>query len=258
MAIASRVDSVLNSNWTQAALVDALKIAMINAGYSAPISDFVSGTDRIIVYSIVLDSAKTYGTSFLRIRIASTFVIGTQLYATWNTANNTGTGNGAEILTTALVTTTTVNFVSLNGSLEHKLVLVFQNAIYYPIGFLSPENKPAWWDLNSFNYCFIPSGITFALLRGTTINPYVNTDHDSTLNVARMATANLITNRRDVLPGVVLYTQANVGISGRTSDDLIMLAATGTTRLDIVQIPGDTKQYLVINPAAGGLCIRVA
>jgi hypothetical protein len=256
MAIATRIDSTLNSNWTQATLFDAVKLALANAGYSAPVSDFTSGTDRIAVYSIVLDGAKTYGTSFLRVRVSNAFVVGTQLLATWNPATNTGTGGGTEIVNTALVTTTTVNFVALNGGSEYKLVLVYQNAIYFPVGFLSPANKPVWWDLNSFNYCFIPAAITFALLRGTTLSPYANSELDSTLNNARMGIANTITNRRDVLPGVVLFTQANQGIAGRTSDDLIMLAASGTTRLDTIQIPSDTKQYLVINPAVGGLCIR--
>lgn len=258
MAIATRTDSLLAPTFTQQGLYDAVKAAFLNAGYAIPFDEFISGTDRIVVYAIVLDSTKTFGTTYLRIRVTNTFLIGQQLFGTWNPTTDTGTGATTEVTYTALVNTVQVNFVNLNGNTEYKLVIIQQAANAIVLGFLSPANKPTWWDLNAWNYCFIFTTNAFFVVRSTTFNPYANTEHDSILNNARMSTANVQTNRRDLLPGIVFFTQTNQGISGRSSDDLVMIAASGTTRYDTIQIPGDTKQYLLLNPVSGGLAVRTS
>lgn len=258
MAIASRIDSFVAPTWTQATLFDGIKAAFANAGYFAPFDDYTGGTDRIVVYAIALDATKTYGTTYLRIRLTNTFTIGQQLYSTWNTATKTGLNPSSEITYTALTATTQVNFTALNGATEFRLVMLMQGTNAIALGFVAPANRPTWWDLNAWNYCFLPTTITFAAFRSTNLNPYSNTEHDSSLNVSRMGIANSQTNRRDLLPGVIFYTQTNQGISGRTSDDLVMLAGSGTTRYDTIQIPNDTKQYLLLNPASGGLAVRIA
>lgn len=258
MAIATRIDSFVAPTWTQATLFDGIKAAFVNAGFTATFDDYTSGTDRIVVYAIVLDATKTYGTTYLRIRLTTGFVIGQQLYSTWNTSTKTGLNPSTEITYTALTATTQVNFTALNGASEYRLVLLIQGVNAIALGFVSPANRPAWWDLNAWNYCYIPTANTFAIFRSTNLNPYSNAENDSSLNVTRMGIANAQTNRRDLLPGVVFYSQSNQGISGRTSDDLVMLAGSGTTRYDTIQIPNDTKQYLSLNPASGGLAVRIA
>lgn len=258
MAVATRTDSTLAANWTQTTLFDAIKAALINAGFPNPVSDFTSGTDKIATYAVILDNTKAFGTTFLRVRITNAFIVAIQLFATWNSATNTGTGNSLEITNTALVPTTGVNFIALNAGNEAKLIGVQQGAIFYTLGFLSPANRPAWWDLASFNYCFIPTTNAFGVWRTTLQNPYANTEFDCNLNNTRMGSANTITSRRDILQGVVMLTQSNTGVSGRTSDDLVSVAASGATRFDTLQIPGSTNQYLLLNPSAGGLAIRIA
>ena len=258
MAIATRTDTFLAPTITQQTLYDAIKAAFINAGFSAPYDEYVSGTDKIVVYAIALDAAKTYGTSYLRIRLTNTFIVGQQLYSTWNFATHAGTNGSSEVTYTAFTTNAQINFTALNGSNEYRLSLLSQGTNFINLGFVAPINKPAWWDLNAWNYCFLFANNTFALFRSTLLNPYANSDHDSFLNTSRLSTANNQTNRRDLLPGIIFLTQTNQGISGRSSDDLVMLAGAGTTRYDVVQIPNDTKQYLVLNPAAGGLAARVA
>lgn len=258
MAIATRIDSFIAPTITQINLYNAIKQAFSDAGYPAPVSDFTSGTDRVLTYAVVLDASKVYGTSFIRVRITSGLVVAQQIFATWNISNNTGTGASTELTYTAFAINAQVNFVALNANPEFRLIAVFQGGIYFFLGFISPTNRPNWWNLDAWSYCFLPTGTNFALLRGTTFNPYGNTENDTSLNAGRMVVANTQTNRRDILPGVILFTQSNQGISGRTSDDLVMVAANGTTRFDIMQIPGDTKQYLLLNPATGGLAVRIA
>lgn len=258
MVITARTDSFVSPTLTQQSVYDGIKTAFANAGYPAPFDEFTSGTDRVVVYAVVLDATKTYGTSYLRIRLTTGFVIGQQLFSTWAIATHTGTNGNTEITYTAFTTNIAVNFVSLNGGAEYKLVLAYQGTIYVQLGFVSPENRPSWWDLNAWNYCYLPTTNTFSVYRSTALNPFANTENDTNLGVSRMSIANVITNRRDILPGVVLFTQANQGIVGRTSDDFVMVAASGMTRFDIVQIPGDTRQYLLLNSGNGALALRFA
>lgn len=259
MVVATRIDSFVAPTITQQTLYDGIKQAFSNAGYAAtPFDEYTSGTDRIVVYAIALDAAKTYGITYLRIRLTTGFIIGQQLYSTWAIATHTGTNSSTELTYTALTTSTQANFTALNGGAEFKLVMLSQGTITIALGFVSPANRPAWWDLNAWNYCYVPTTNTFAVFRSTALNPYSNAENDSSLNVARMAIANIQTNRRDLLPGVIFYSQSNQGISGRTSDDLVMLAGSGSTRYDSIQIPSDTKQYLLLNPASGGLAVRIA
>lgn len=258
MVIAVRTDSFVAPAITQQSLFDGIKAAFINAGFTATFDDFTSGTDKVVVYAIVLDGTKTNGTSYLRIRVTTAFVIGQQILSTWNTSTKTGTGGSTEITYAALLANTQANFVALKAAPELALVMLTQGATAIALGFLSPANRPSWWDLAAWNYCFIPIANTFATFRSTALNPYANTEQDCSLNSARMGTANNQTNRRDLLPGVVFYSQTNQGISGRSSDDLVMVAASGSTRYDVLQIPGDAKQYLILNPAVGGLAVRIA
>lgn len=258
MAIATRIDSFVAPTITQLTLYDGIKAAFTNAGYSTPFDDYTSGTDRVLVYAVVLDATKTYGTTYLRLRITTGLIIAQQLFATWNTSTKTGLGASVEIVFTTFVSNAQVNFTALNGGSELKIVMAGQGTLVLPLGFISPANKPVWWDLNAWNYCFISLGSVFTNLRCTAFNPYANSDFDSSLGLARMGIANNQTNRRDVLPGLILYTQTNQGIAGRTTDDLVSVAGTGTTRYDVLQIPNDPKQYLLLNPVSGGLAVRIA
>ncbi|MBE9191442.1 hypothetical protein IQ230_14010 [Gloeocapsopsis crepidinum LEGE 06123] len=258
MPVATRVDSFVAPTITQTTLINGIRQAFVNAGYPTPFDDFTSGTDRILVYQIVLDAARTSGTAFLRIRLTSTLVIGQQVLSSWNTSTKAGTNGSTEVTFTAVATGSQVNFVSLNATPELALIMLTQGTLAIPLGFFAPINRPSWWNLDAWNYCFVPTGNTFAAFRSTTNNPYANITYDTSLNVNRMGTANSQTNRRDILPGVILYTQSNQGIAGRSSDDLIMVAASGSTRFDTLQIPGDTKEYLILDPSVGGLAVRIA
>lgn len=258
MAVAIRTDSFVAPAITQQSLFDGIKAAFVNAGFATTFDDYTAGTDKVVVYQIVLDGTKTNGTSYLRIRVTTAFVIGQQILSTWNTSTKAGTNGSTEITYAALVANAQVNFVALRATPELALVMLTQGTSAIALGFLSPVNRPSWWDLSAWNYCFIPTGNTFATFRSPALNPFANTEQDTSLNVVRMAIANSQTNRRDLLPGIILYSQTNQGISGRTSDDLVMIAASGSTRYDTLQIPGDTKQYLILNPASGGLAVRIS
>lgn len=257
MVIATRTDSALSGTITQTSLTDALIVAFTNAGFSAPFDNYTSATDRILVYQLTLDATKTYGSIFLRIRVTTALVVFQQLFATWNTSTKAGTSGSVEVSYVTLSTTNPINFVSLNGGNEFRLVLLTQTVLFMPLGLVAPANRPAWWDLTNWAYGFIFINTAMNTLRTSALNPYANADFDTFLNNTRMGGANPATNRRDLLTGIVLLTQSNNGAGCRSSDDLAMVAGSGAARYDTQNIFGTTQQYLVINPISGGLAVRV-
>lgn len=259
MVVATRIDSFVPAIITQQNLYDGIKQAFSNAGYPAPFDEYTSGTDKFVVYAVVIDSTKLAGTAYLRIRVSNAFVLAQQLYTSWSVASHTGSNSSSEIAYSAFANNLQINLIALNANPEYKFVLAWQSNVFSPLGYLSPTHKPSWWDLNSFPYVFIPAYNDFSSIRTSNLTPYTQIDNDIALfGNTRLATANRITNRRDVLQGWLLLNQSNTGLAGRTSDDLILFSGSGTTRFDVLQIPGSNNQYLVLVPGNGGLAARVA
>lgn len=257
MTIASRTTTMLASNITQATLVSALLTAFSNAGYSAPVDNYTSGTDRIIVYRFDSDVSKTFGQNYLRVRITSAFQILHQILTSWNATTKTGNNGSVEVALATIATTSIINFDALNGGNEYKLVVVTQTTTSFILGIICPENKPTWWDINVWPYGFIFLSINLNSFRGSTLNPYSNSDYSSFLNSTAMGLANTQNNRRDVLTGVVILSASNRGVAAKTSDDLAIACASGSSKFDILSFPDSTAQYLVINNVSGGLAFRI-
>lgn len=256
MPVATKTVSLLDPTITQQTLYDALKLAFSNAGFGIPFSEFTSGTDKVIIYQFVVDATKTYGKTFIRVRVTALLAIGHQIYSTWNTANNTGASPSPEIVYPSLTNNSPIGFTSFSASPELYAVAIYQGGYYAVISFLLPSSRPYWWDLNAWNYGFMATSTTFTLFYSTALNPYGNVSYDTSLNSPRLSTSNLYTNRRDLIQGLFVFTQTNTGIAGKTSEDLVSVAATGMNRLDIIQVPGQTIEYTLINPASGGFAIR--
>lgn len=258
MATATRADSNLAANFTQSTLADAIKQAFTNAGFANPVDDFTSGSDRILVYSQVVDSAKTYGTNYIRVRIASSLTLFQQILTGWNASNHTGSNGSSEYAynSQSLNSSSPVTIISLNGGNEYKFVCISQGGYFWILGILTPSNRPNWWDLNSFSYGFIPVNTYWNSWRSSTMNPYANADYSVSLSYAEMSNPNPITNKRDITTGLLFYSKSNAGIACKTSDDLVQCCANGIARYETIQASGN--QYLVINPGAGGLAVRTA
>lgn len=258
MTTSIRTNSVVSPTLTQQTVYDGLKQALANAGFTTLYDEYTSGTDKFVVYQIIIDNTKIYGSAYIRFGVTNNLTLTQQLYATWIRTTHSGSNGSAGIIYPALVNNTSFNFVALNMGVECKLVMAYQESNYHALGYISPANKPDWWSLDSFPYVFIPTSNTFAICRSTTLNPFNNSEYDLSVNWTRMGVANWMTNRRDLLNGIVFFTQSNQGVIGRTSDDLVSVAGAGTTRFDTIQVPSSSEQYLIINPASGGLAIRIA
>jgi hypothetical protein len=258
MAVATRTITSLVAPFTQTQLSTALQAAFINAGFSSIFDSYTSGTDLILVYAFVVDGTKTFGTSYLRVRITNTFIINQALYSTWNATAHTGTNASTEAVYLTLLSTASVTFNAFNASGEVRLVLVTQGTLFLPLGMICPVTRRGSWDLSNWNWGFIFIATTMLSLRSTGLNQYSNAENDIVLaGSARLATANVQDNERDLITGIVLLNQSNTGFPGRTSDDLAIVSSSGSTRYDTFTKAGTSQQFLLINPGSGGLALRI-
>ncbi|BDA73058.1 hypothetical protein CAL7716_072240 [Calothrix sp. PCC 7716] len=256
MAVATRIDSALAATITQTSLVNALITAFTNAGYSAAFDNYTSGTDRVLIYRFDADASKTFGSNFLRIRVTTALVINVTIGTAFNTSTKALSNGSTEIVFTALSTTVNINFTALNAGSEARLVLLTQGATFIPLGMIIPANRPSWWNLDSWNYGFIFIASAMSVIRSSSISPYSNSDYEI-FSSTRLSAINTQTNRRDVLTGLILLTQSNAGVAGKTSDDLGIAAATGSARFDTLSFPDNTQQFLLVNTGTSGFAVRV-
>jgi hypothetical protein len=258
MVVATRTDTSLAATITQTTLVNAIKTAFTNAGYSTLVEGYASGTDQILVYQFVTDATKIYGTVYLRIRITTALAIFQQLFSTWVAGTHANTNGSTEVFGTTVSSSIAINFVSLNGGLEYGLVLLTQGTTFIPLGVIAPITRPSYWDLNSWNWGFIFNDNTLFTWLSCNLNSFSNQSYDTFLNNARLGTANSITLRRDILGGITLLSQSNRGIAGQTSNDIGMGCFSGNSRYDSASSYGSSAVYLVITNVAGGLAIRTS
>jgi hypothetical protein len=256
MAIATRTDTTVAATVTQTSLVNALLTAFTNAGYSFPVDNYTSGTDRILVYKVDVDATKTFGSNFLRIRITSSLQILQQIMSGWNTSTKAATNASTEVSMGTFLTTSSIQLVALSAGLEGKFVACTQGTLFMFLGLLIPSERPSWWDLNSWSWGFIFISTTLLALRSSARFPYSSSEYEF-LSSPRMSNFNPQTNRRDVISGNVLLTSGNAGIAGKTSGDIGLACGVGSARYDTLSFPPDTRQFLLINNTASGLAMRI-
>lgn len=74
---------------TQATLLSGLREALIATGFPAPLKQYTSGTDQFVVWQLVSDPTKTYGTAYYRLRVASGLAVSHVLGTTYDSSSNT-------------------------------------------------------------------------------------------------------------------------------------------------------------------------
>jgi hypothetical protein len=257
--------SMVNPTFTQTNFTDAIKTAMNNAGFGAVFDEYTSGTDRYLIYQLVFDANKIYGTVYLVIRVTGALAVTQRLYTNWNKTTRVGDNAGSETSSSGaiFVNNAQVDFVGFARSPEFRLVALYQGTASVFLGYIRPENKPSWWDENAYSYAFVPvSSSNFVQWYGTAMSPYTGSvgtkDRlQAHLSVAQFGTPNPITNKRDILSNILFYAYSNEGIAGRSSSDLVQLASTNLLRKDVIQVTVGAEEYYLLNAVAGGLGVRI-
>lgn len=260
MVIATRIQTTLQPTITQQNFNAALRDAFINAKWGTFLKAY-SSTDNSLrfVHEIVYDSTKIYGKVVIRIRVGTDLILGAFIGTSFDGATNGSSNVSAEFVSTAFNTTKPITFDAIDGGSELKSVIVRQENTLATFTLVMPVNKPAWWDLNIYPYAFLSANNDNSLFYSSSLNPYSNINFITSLNKTTLGTANTITNKRDIELGIGFYSQSNQGIAGRTSDDLVSIAALGTNQFDSVRVAGNpTKEFLILRNIAGGFGCRVA
>lgn len=278
MVTAVRTNSIIQPPITHQSLIDGLRVAFTNAGFPSPVDafgyqasdssdnggifdpgnqvSFSAEQEYNLVYPCVLDETKIRGITYNKIKISIYLEIQHCLCSTWDTANHLSfnCGNSAYCFTPN--SSSPLRFISLNGQEEYKLIIVWQGNNYFPLGYVAPFYKSAWWNLDIWNYAFIMENNSFSSARSCSVNPYDSENYSTNLNNYLLSQPNQQTNERDVIPGVYFYSQTCQGTAGRTSDDWVSVAANGTNRFDVINTESNEGQYLLLSPNQGGLAIK--
>jgi len=256
------VFQVTNSNLlppiNKTGLTVAIKNALAAAGFPVLFDEVNSTTTDRVIYEIPFNNTANFGKAYLEIEIDYTLRVRQRLHLDWDRVNNTGWGSGSWGPQVQFNFNNEITFRGFEKSDECRLVGIRQSNTVQFLGYLRPTNKPVWWNENNFLYCFIPGSNNFITWNGAATSPYGNATYTSNLGRAQMATANPITSKRDVVTGILLYSNSNQGACGRTSDDLVMVSGSGLGFYDVIEVTPGEEEYTIIHPAAGGLALRTA
>lgn len=242
---------------TQVTLLSGLREAMIATGFPATLKQYSSGTDQFVVWQLVSDATKTYGTAFYRLRVTSGLAVTHAIGATWTDATNTLGNPSSELHSVTYSGSTPIKCLGFSTN-EYKFLLVTQGATQQLLGYFRPPDAPSF-DENSFPRIFIPSNQDLTTCSCTGLSPYGSTlTFTTSLGNSFMASPDSFLQQRSQALGFFLYGPSNTGIIARSSDDLGMGATSGLSRGDtLVDATDNTKQYFVNRGVAGGLLIRI-
>jgi len=243
---------------TQNLLVNEIKLAAAATDLGIPFDEYVSGTDNYLVFEVVQDANTAFGKVYHHWQIRADLQIHCRLCSSWGIANKNGADDSGSFSHSVLNGTDPIAVLTVSGGSEYQFIIFSQGINLVVLGGIYPARKPDWWSLSSWNYYFTPDYNDYRRFRSTRKNPYSNIYHDVSLKNSRMGNANIHTGRRDVVQGVLFFSQSNQGISGKSSDDLVSCAAAGSSLGDVIEVPVTGERYLILDKNAGGLGVRIA
>ncbi len=261
MAIANYAISTVSGGWTQAILGDAIKAQLIAAGWdTATFDDYSASGERNLVFRLIHDASKTFGTTFLRIQISSALAFTITLGTAWNTTTKAMANVSTTITYSALATASPIRIHTLNAFPEFSGITLEQLSTFIPIFALFPSEMMAGYDLNSWSGCLVNSDATLGTWRATNNNPYISSLFVANLNIANMGAVNRISNRRDSLSGLVIFYPSNEGVFARTSDDIGQGVTAGLSNFNemLDDSFSPVRRHLVLRATAGGMIARIA
>jgi hypothetical protein len=248
----------LNPPLTSVSLRDGLRDALIAMGFPPPLKSYATTTDQFCVWQLDLDTTKTFGRAFYRLRVNNTTLGVTHAVGSgWTDASNTLANPCADTHNTNYVSNIPLQFWGFVGE-EFKLLSISQGTTQQLLGYFRFADAPAFNEV-SFPKIFIPSSSDVATVASTGLTPYSGTALTTSLLQTLMQNADPYLQQRSQVTGIFLFGPSNSGIVARSNDDLSMGACTGMTRGDIFQIPGSNplEQFILLRPGAGAMLIRI-
>lgn len=256
MPLASYSVANLQAPITVTNLGDAIKAALVTAGWGAAFDDYVSGSERFLVYQRYSQAGNASG--FIRLRIATTYVR-TAPMSGWNTSTKTGTDLGSEGFFSSLTNTNTLIHV-FGGSEEFSGVIIQQGTATSPVIWMAPATAPTWWNRATSCYGFVPNDVAFTNFATAANSPFSSSTQWAMQSSSSMLSAlNRVTNRRDSISNALMSCPSGEGVAGRFSAEIGQGACSGLARFDRLVDDSFTPQreHIVLNNASGGLIVRI-
>jgi hypothetical protein len=258
MPIATRsYPQTLPATITQAALMAAIREALILSGFPQPIKQYISGTDLFCVWALVFDATKAAGTAFYRLKVTATLVVSHTVGSGFTDSTNTLLGALVDFHLVAFTANLPIEFAGFQSS-ELILCLCTQGStLQFNAGYLRLENAVQWDDAG-FCRIFLATTATFTNLNVPTPSPYGTTaSFVTSLNASQMQDVDSTTNTRSTIDGIHIWSPSNMGVAAWSSLDLSMGANSGMAAKSLHTPQGTTREYYVSRPGAGTLLIRV-
>jgi hypothetical protein len=253
---------------TQESLFEGLKTAFLAAGHTTIYAEFDDGDNKNVVYEIVNDSTKTFGTVYLHIQVNYYLEVNQRLHTSFNKLDNTGSNYG-EYNPREFSESYGIRWISLNNGSEFKLVMLYQGPAWICLGVLRPQGMPPYWNENESPYCLVSSlNQPLEHFHLSEVNPYEADEESpeyeerilSTLYTSRTPKSrNPFTNDVDIVAGFPFIPQSDRGMFGMSSP--VIGFATDTTLQVGDSVLTDDATYCVIGLVGTASCrvvVRVA
>jgi hypothetical protein len=243
---------------TQESLFEDLKMMFLAAGYSTIYAEFDDGDYKNVVYEVVNDSTKTFGTVYLHIQVDYYLEIKQRLHTRFDKLNNEGSNNG-DYESRGFGEETVIRWISLDNGSEFKLVMLYQSFTWICLGFIRPQNMPPYWNENETPYSLVSSvNQPLEYFHLSEVNPYED-DEYSPENEERIKSTiytnitprarNPFTNDVDIIAGFPFVPESGRGMFGMSSP--VIGFATDTTLAIGDSVVTADATYCVIAPPIG-------
>jgi hypothetical protein len=245
---------------TQQSLNDELKTAFAAAGYGeTPYAEFEEDGNKNLVYAVVNDPTKAFGTVYLHIVIKPNLAVSQRLHSTFDTASNTGSNTGDYYSSDSFQSGFSIFWKALSNGSEFKWVMLHQGYRWVCLGIMRPESMPSFWDEDIAPYAIV-SDTSYERMQTfymSEISPYPSF---STVQIkAHLFGPEVPRDRNpfdqqiDLLARLVFYPSTQEGVFGISS---AMLAQAGDRNLDVgdlVTLPNGHEYFVIVQP--GNSCV---
>lgn len=244
----------------QLSLVELIKDAFESAGCGNVYTEFTSGKNKLLVYSIPLTSSELYGSAYLQVKITDGLAVTQQLFAEWDSSKKIGISGGRESTSVTFSKTANLQVRTFRKEGEFRLIALSQTDKFALLGYLRPSDKHPAFDETTGQYIFQSNNtwkLPFVAWNSSGATFYQTSDYTSNMGNINLSKAHPVTNKRDLVAGMLLYANSGYGIVGKTSEDIVSVAAAGLNKFDIIQDASANNEYVLLYPGNGCMAIRV-
>lgn len=244
---------------TQDSLIQVIKDAFSNFGnMGIPYAEKTQGTNKFVVFKIGLANEASNQYVYLQIKVTNTLAVSQQLFAEWD-GNNTGINGGQESVPVTMNKATPIAISTFYKAGEFAFLAFFQPAKYCLLGWLRPQFKHPDFNESLSPFIFQSNNDwskPFINWNSTALSPYSSTAYTSNMGSIYLSKPHPANNKRDLLAGMLLFSSAAQGIAGKTSEDIVSVAANGLNTFESIQ-GEDGSQYTLLYPGNGCLAVRI-